>query len=271
MRSPAEEPVVRMADQLPGQLGDQGLQSQTLESLADARNYHVWLASLARPYLGDDPIELGSGLGDYAERWLADGLPRITVTDIDPPRLALLTEKFADDLRVTVQGIDILGRPAGNHSSLVAFNVLEHIEDHIGALRAAHTLVRPGGTVVMLVPAFQFAMGRFDRMVGHVRRYTVKSLATAMTDAGLRVEKAHYLNMPGLAAWFVGMRLFRMTPGDGPLVRVWDNYVIPVARRLEDGRRPPFGQSVFAVARVPGPGPAEGEQGAAPKWPTDPA
>jgi hypothetical protein len=37
-------------------------------------------------------------------------------------------------------------------------------------MRAAHHLVRPGGTVVIFVPAFQFAMSRFDRSVGHVRR-----------------------------------------------------------------------------------------------------
>lgn len=236
---------------LPQALGDSILQSQTLESVADAENYHDWLTSLALPYLGDDPIELGSGLGDYTARWLELGVPRVTATEVDPARLAGLKERFRNDERVQVSGIDILNPAAAEYSSFAAFNVLEHIPDHVGALRAAHTLLRPGGAVIMFVPAFQFAMSNFDRQVGHVRRYTVNTLTTAMRDAGLQVETAHYVNIPGLFAWFVGMRLLRMTPGNGGILDFWDDKVIPRTRRFESRHRAPFGQSVFAVARVP--------------------
>ena len=134
---------------------------------------------------------------------------------------------------------------------MVMINVLEHIADHVGALRAARRLVRPGGRVVLFVPAFPFAMSDFDRAVGHVRRYTTGSLRAALTEAGLEVEDLRYVNMPGLPAWFVGMRLLRMTPGEGRLLAVWDRFVVPAARRWEARHRPPFGQSVFATARVP--------------------
>jgi SAM-dependent methyltransferase len=232
-------------------LGDSALQSMTLESVASAVEYHSWLTSLAAPYLGDDPIELGSGLGDYAQAWLDGGLPRITVTEVDPSRLAFLRSRFAGDPRVSVTSIDFRAPSPAHHSAYVAFNVLEHIPDHVAALRAARTLVRPGGAVVMFVPAFTFAMSRFDRAVGHVRRYTVKSMSAAMRASGLQVEQARYVNMPGLPAWFLGMRVLRMTPGEGRLLSVWDAHVVPRARSWESHHRAPFGQSVFAVARVP--------------------
>jgi SAM-dependent methyltransferase len=130
-------------------------------------------------------------------------------------------------------------------------NVLEHIDDHVGALRAAHALLRPGGTVVMFVPAFEFAMSRFDRAVGHYRRYRRSTLREAYQRAGLAIEQIHYVNAPGLFAWFVGMRLLGMTPMDGGSVRMWDRTVVPIARAVERRVRPPFGQSVFAVGRVP--------------------
>jgi predicted O-methyltransferase YrrM len=238
-------------------LGDSAAQSRSLESVASAVRYHDWLASLARPWLGDRPLELGSGLGDYARRWLADGVPELTLVERDEDRLEVLSRTFREDRRVTVLDLDVLDPQSASevprHSSYVAFNVLEHIPDHVGALRAAHRLVRPGGHVVMLVPAFPFAMSRFDRTVGHVRRYTRRSLAQAYQDAGLELRLLHYVNAPGLPAWFVGMRLLGMAPGEGPLLRSWDSIVVPAARAVESHLRPPFGQSLFAVGVVPEP------------------
>jgi SAM-dependent methyltransferase len=233
-------------------LGDSVLQSQTLESLTSAVNYHAWLTDLARPYLGEHPIELGSGLGDYAATWLGQGIPSITVTEADPSRLHVLRQRFAGRPEVQVRAIDVFRPEPATHSAFVAFNVLEHIPDDVGALRAAHTLLRPGGAVIMFVPAFDMAMSRFDREVGHVRRYTRAGLGETMRAAGLEVQELRYVDIPGLFAWIVGMRMLRMTPGDSSLLRLWDRTVIPLTRRLEARVRAPFGKSVFAVARVPG-------------------
>ena len=226
---------------------DASLQLRVLEALEGARNYNRWVADLTLPYLGDDPVEVGSGIGASASLWLQSGLPRIAVTDVDEEALARLRDRFAGDPRVQVESLDLSTAGEGSHSALVAINVIEHIADHQAALRQAGRLVRPGGSVVMFVPAFPFAAGRFDRMIGHYRRYTVKSAADVMTAAGLELESVKYVNAPGLLAWFLGVRLLRLTPSDGPLLRVWDRAVIPAARRFEAHRDPPFGQSVLAV------------------------
>lgn len=230
-------------------LGDTELQSEVLESNAEAVNYHQWLCSLALPYLGDNPIEIGSGLGDYAETWLEMGVPTITVTEADPSRLAHLQRKFSDEPRVSLGSIDLNGTAPGAYSAAVSFNVMEHIPDDVAALRAAQHAVRDNGAVISFVPAFPFAMSKFDRAIGHVRRYTVDSLTRSYRQAGLEVEKIHYVNAPGLLAWFVGMRLLQMTPKAGPTVSLWDAHVVPRARKWESRHQVPFGQSVFAVGR----------------------
>jgi SAM-dependent methyltransferase len=252
VRKEQEGPNMARVPSDPVALGDSALQSLTLESVASAVQYHGWLTSLAEPYLGEDPIELGSGLGDYVATWLNCGVPKLTATEVDPSRLAYLRARFSGDARVSVKSIDFRYPPPARHSAYLAFNVLEHIPDHVGALSAAHALLRPGGAVVMFVPAFEFAMSRFDRAVGHVRRYSIKTMTQAMVDAGLEVEQVRYVNMPGLPAWFVGMRLLRMTPGEGRLLSLWDQQVVPRARTWERRHRALFGQSIFAVARVPG-------------------
>lgn len=67
--------------------------------------------------------------------------------------------------------------------------------------------------------------------------------------AGLSVEHLHYVNAPGFFAWLVAMRLLKGRPKDGPALRGWDRLVVPLSRRLESRHQPPFGQSLFVVAR----------------------
>jgi Methyltransferase domain len=230
--------------------GDTHLQSEVLEDLSDAVHYQRWLADLARPYLGSDPIELGSGIGDYAESWLAT-VPRMTVTEADEDRLKTLAGRFAGDPRVRVRPLLLpIEEERAEHSAAVALNVLEHIEDDVAALRSLAELLVPGGAVVLIVPAFPAAMSRFDRKIGHFRRYTVASLGTALTAAGLTVERLHYINPIGLVNWFLACRVLGMTPRNGVPLRAYDRVVVRLARRLERNWRPPFGQSVFAVART---------------------
>lgn len=232
--------------------GDTVLQSEVLEDLSDAVNYQRWLADLVRPFLGDEPLEIGSGIGDYSALWLPD-VRHFTATEADPQRLIGLKARFADDPRVTVRGLS-LPAPAsetGMHSCVVALNVWEHIDDHVGALRSAAELLRPGGNVVLLVPAFEGAMSKFDREIGHVRRYTTATMSELLLEAGLRTREVRYINPVGLISWYVVCRLLRQRPKNGVMLRAYDRLVIPALRKAERGRKPPFGQSVLAVAVKP--------------------
>jgi SAM-dependent methyltransferase len=228
--------------------GDSGLQSDVLEDLRTAVNYRRWLCSLGVPYFGDDVLEIGSGLGYYAADWADMGV-RITASEADPDRLRHLRSGFADDARVRVRELAVPIEEEAEYSTVVAYNVLEHIPDDVAALRALRGLVRDGGAVVLIVPAFGWAMSGFDRAIGHQRRYTRAGLSTVLGQAGLHVERCHYVNAPGLLAWYVGMKLLGGRPKEGPLLSVWDKVVVPVESRLERRIRMPFGQSVFAVAR----------------------
>jgi SAM-dependent methyltransferase len=139
-----------------------------------------------------------------------------------------------------------------SYSGAVSYNVLEHIDDHVAALRSMARLVRPGGRIVLIVPAFPFAMSPVDIATGHVRRYTKRSMRKALTDAGLEVVDVRYANSVGLICYYAFTSLLRKQPSTGGTMSFYDRLVVPVVRRLERaiGDRPPFGQSVVAVARV---------------------
>jgi SAM-dependent methyltransferase len=230
---------------------DEFVQLRVLETLSDAVNYNGWLADLTLPYLGDRPLEIGSGLGSFARIWLERGVPRITVSEQEPAGAATLADEFEGDGRVEVRQVDVLRPPQDlrDFTSVVALNVLEHIENHVAALTAMRSLVLPGGAVVLIVPAHEWAMSRFDRSIGHFRRYTTGLLGGAFERAGLEPETVRYVNPAGLIAWLVVMRLLRRAPTNGATVRLYDRLVVPLARRADRRVSLPFGQSVLGVAR----------------------
>jgi ubiquinone/menaquinone biosynthesis C-methylase UbiE len=230
--------------------GDQQVQSEVLEGLATAVNHRRWFVELALPYLGDDPIEVGSGLGDYAIEW-SERMPKFTATEADPERLVSLKERMADHPSVMVRELLLPSEDTAHYSAAVSYNVLEHIEDHVGALRSIARLVRPGGAIVLIVPAFMFALSPVDVATGHVRRYTKKTMRAALTEAGLTVERLQYANALGLIGYYTATSIFKLAPKEGPMVKLYDRLVLPVTKAAESVVRPPFGQSVFAVARVP--------------------
>jgi ubiquinone/menaquinone biosynthesis C-methylase UbiE len=231
--------------------GDRQIQCDVLVALAECQNHRKWFAAFAKPYLGEHPIEIGSGLGDYAMEWIPS-VEKYTATEADPALFGELRKHMAAYPSVTVRQLLLPTEDRGDHSCLVSYNVLEHIDDHVGALQSMARLVRPEGYIVLVCPAFPFAMSPVDIATGHVRRYTKRSMRKALTDAGLEVVEVRYANSLGLICYYAFTSLLRKQPSTGGTMHFYDRLVVPVVRFFERlvGDHPPFGQSVVAVARV---------------------
>src|SRR5690606_35716431 len=78
----------------------------------------------------------------------------------------------------------------------VAFEVLEHIEDDAAALREWMRWVRPGGLMLLSVPAHQHRFGPMDTAVGHYRRYSKTELADKLQETGLIGVEVRAYGMP---------------------------------------------------------------------------
>ena len=222
-----------------------------LEELGQAVRYRRYLFELIEPHLGDSVLEVGAGIGDFAAQ-LA-GRRRVIVTDRDPGCVSALQERLGDRPEVTVQTLDLPGEVAigAPVDSAVAINVLEHLEDDVGALRDLRGAVVPGGTVVLLVPGYPALYGEFDRAVGHRRRYTPATLRLAVEAAGLRVEVLRPVNLLGGLAWWAAVRVGGRARPTPVLVKLYDRFIVPLVRLSERLVEPPFGQSVLCVASVP--------------------
>ncbi|MDQ3930337.1 MAG: class I SAM-dependent methyltransferase [Chloroflexota bacterium] len=77
---------------------------------------------------------------------------------------------------------------------VTALDVVEHIDDEQLVLREMFRVLRPGGTLLVSVPAYNFLWGPQDEISHHKRRYTARKLVTQMEKAGFRCVKLSYFN-----------------------------------------------------------------------------
>jgi SAM-dependent methyltransferase len=222
-----------------------------LAELSDAVRYRDYLFELIEPHCGDSVLEVGAGMGDFAD--LFGAAKNVIASDSDPRCVAHLASKFRERSHVQVRTLDLTGDDvlAERVDTGVAINVFEHIEDDVHALRTLGKQVRPGGSIVILVPGYPALFGPFDQAVGHVRRYTPDSLARSVTEAGLTIEVLRPMNFIGGIAWWLAVKLGKRTRPNPRLIRLYDRVLVPIVRLLERQWTPPFGQSVFCVARTP--------------------
>lgn len=219
----------------------------------EARNYRKYEYDMVAPHVGRSMLEIGSGLGHFAEQFLPR-LDRLVVSDFDPYCVEQLEKRFAsrDDVSVLRFGLPAEIPLADPVDTVVMMNVLEHIEEDAEALRSLAKVTLPGGRIVIWVPGYMQLYGDFDRKVGHVRRYTPATLRATVTAAGLGIDILKPINFLGGIAWWAAVRRGGVGYPDPRLVKIYDRTVVPMTRLIERVIRPPFGQTVFCVARVPG-------------------
>ena len=131
------------------------------------------------------------------------------MSDNDPYCIDQLKERYAsrDDVEVLELALPGEVKARRKVDTVVMMNVLEHIADDAGALRDLAACVEPDGRIVIWVPGYMQLYGDFDRLVGHVTRYTPKTLRRAVEAAGLTVEICKPVNFIGGIAWWLAVRL----------------------------------------------------------------
>ena len=130
--------------------------------------------------------------------------------------------------------------------TVVCINVPEHIRDDRGTLRNFHEVLRPGGRLVLLVPAIPLLFSTLDEALDHHRRYTRPRLVHKMEGAGFRLIESRYLNFFGIAGWILSGKILRRRILPSTLLGLF-NTLVPAFRAFERLTGPPIGLSVIAV------------------------
>ncbi|MGO4879313.1 MAG: methyltransferase domain-containing protein [Bryobacteraceae bacterium] len=225
-----------------------------LERMSRARNYIAWQQRLVAPRLGQRVIEVGCGIGNSTGALLDRDI--VLVVDVEPACVARLRERYRGCANlhafVCEPGSEAFADLAKwRPDTCVCLNVLEHIDDDAGALRAMAAVLTPGGTIVLLVPAFQALYGPIDRNLAHCRRYSRGALLNLAQVTGLAIDTLHYVNAAGFFGWWINAHVLRREAQSAAQIEMFDRLIVPWLSRVEAIAPPPFGQSLFAVLRKP--------------------
>ncbi len=137
---------------------------------------------------GPEVLNAGAGAGSLTLKLVDAGL-RVTSTDYSEELCAwtrqALRARGAEEGNPVLQGdLQRLDLPDDAFDAAVCAEVLEHLDDDAAALGELHRVLRPGGLLLVTVPANPYRYDWTDRWAGHRRRYSVEMLAERMAQAG---------------------------------------------------------------------------------------
>ena len=204
-------------------------------------------------------LDVGCGTGGMLPLLAAHG----RVTGIDPAPAAIHYAKQRYEGTAELLEVDFPHElpPGRNYDLVTLFDVLEHLDDDAGALLAVASLLRPGGLLLITVPALSSLWSPHDVINQHRRRYTRGELRQRVEGAGFLLERLSYFNSLLFPAVFSARQLRRRLARKGDarsdfrIANYWINDrladLFGAERHLLKRWNLPLGVSLLALARKP--------------------
>ncbi len=178
------------------------MERQIYDRMAELADVHWWyvarrriLAELirreARPPAKARILEIGCGtghnLGMLGEFGLVDGL------EVDDEARGVAERRHGKAI-LSAPLPELTGVRRGTYDLIAALDVVEHVDDDAAALAAIAERLKPGGKLLMTVPAHQWMWSAHDTANHHKRRYSKKRLKALVEASPLQLEKIGYFN-----------------------------------------------------------------------------
>jgi SAM-dependent methyltransferase len=212
----------------------------TLEAIAGADKFNKWMYEVTGKRLEGRILEIGSGIGNISEFYLKAGR-KIMLSDIRDNYCEFLHQKYGSDPNCEgVRNIDLVHPNfeveyqdlLETFDGAFALNVVEHIQDDNLALANARKLLKKGGRLVILVPAYQSLYNNFDKALEHYRRYTKDSLCPIFEKNNFQVVHSQYFNLAAVAGWWVSGNLLKKEVIPSGQMKLY-NFLVPIFKIMD--------------------------------------
>jgi SAM-dependent methyltransferase len=232
--------------------------------MAEAETGHWWFLgrrailadTLARLELPDGAEILEAGCGTGGNLAMLTGLGRVFAMELDERARAIAAERHGAEAEIVAGACpDRIGFPERRFDLICMFDVLEHIAEDLATLEAMRARLKPGGRLLISVPAYPWLWGVHDEYLHHQRRYTASGLKRLAGEAGYGVANLTYFNtllFPLAALARLKDRIAKPAAATGaampsPLVNGLLASIFGFERHLLRAANLPFGVSLLAT------------------------
>lgn len=222
-------------------------------AIASAHRYMEWMLQPFRPYLHGDIVEIGIGHGSYCEA--LSPLGTYWGLDIDERSIQDARERYphVKFARADImQGGFLRDILPGGADAIISINVLEHVKDDATAVCNLVEALKPGGMLLISVPAMMALYNDLDRLAGHYRRYRLRDFHRLLENQPVSVKTLCYFNPIGGLGWWLNRfrrhESLNSTAVNSQIV-LFEKYILPVSRLMDPVTRRFFGQSAICIAQ----------------------
>ena len=242
------------------------MERKVYEQMAQLDQRHWWFTArrrilaelierVARPPKDARILELGAGTGHNLAMLSRFG--KVEASELDPIARELASERLGREVKEAALP-DLSMFPAGSYDLIALLDVLEHVPDDKGSLAAIMTRLKPGGALLLTVPANPWMWSAHDVAHHHHRRYRKGEIEQLANEAGFEIDLLSPFNsllFPPIAAVRLAGKLTGKDDSDDAMPGALVNRALDTVFGLEKsliGRVPmPFGVSLVAVLRRP--------------------
>ena len=240
------------------------MEAQVFERMAELDSTHWWFVArrnilrsvierIVRPPIKARILEIGCGTGHNLA--MLGEFGQVEASELDPTARKLSEKRLGRKVEAAALP-DLSMFPESQYDLVALLDVLEHVADDRAALAAIRTRLKPGGKLLVTVPANPWMWTAHDAAHHHHRRYTRRQLQRELLDAGYAIDLLSPFNtilFPLIAAVRAAGKVTGRESADdamppGPLNKLFQGLFGLEAGAI--GRVPfPFGVSLVAVAR----------------------
>lgn len=203
---------------------------------------------------------LDSGCGTGANLEMLNDLGKAYGIDVSKQAVSFCKQRgLANVICTSLEPLPFKGK---SFDTVLALDVLEHLEDPVSALTSLYQVMKPGAKIFVTVPAFKMLWSQHDEALCHFRRYSHEDLRMLLSECGFRCEHMGYLfflSFFAVAPIRLIRRLFR-TRGEwksdtttqpppflNHCLKIWFIWEYKLSRYIPL----PFGSSIYGVASKP--------------------
>lgn len=216
-----------------------------------SQSYHQWIFNQFKDHLGDTVLEVGGGIGEMTS-FFVDTCKKVISLEPSHSSFQKLKKRFKKN-----QNLEVYESTLGEYKkkfktkfdTVLYINVLEHIQDDISELELARSVLKPGGKIIIFVPALETLYSLRDFKVGHFRRYYKNELKRKLLLSGFNknAQIVYYFDLVGAFLWFLKFKILPSDKISSRKISLFNKVFVPISKMIQN-KFLPTGKNLIAIS-----------------------